>query len=145
MRSSNGNRCFVMVRGVGSSLRLTWFHHSSRIMDKRNCFTPAALSKRHVAVRTIVVVAPYDIRSLYVCFTVRAMSLTCGGNSGGSTIDTAHSWGFLISFIFVPILGKRKNLRECVSAGVGSLFTGGASSRNRTTDGAGVACCTFVV
>lgn len=72
------------------------------------------------------------------------MSPTCRDNWNCSLSKTANSQGLFITFTCVQMLENRMDLRECVSARVGSCSTGEVSSVGRTTGGAGVACCTFV-
>lgn len=71
------------------------------------------------------------------------MSLFCRGNTIGSASRIAHSRGFTMSSIFVPIFGRKIDSRECCSAANVSRCNGGSSSINRTTDGACIACSTF--
>lgn len=94
-------------------------------------------ASRLMLVRTIFEV-------LYANFPVSAMSLIYRENSSGSANKIANLQGFFMLFTSVPMLGKKKNPRECVITGVEILYTGGSFLIHRTMGGAGTACFTFV-
>lgn len=138
---STGSDCFGAVWSVWSLFRSIRSRHSSSIMEKWNVFSPDSVSRRFVSVRVELVVGLLNTRSLYLGFAPRKISLTCRGNLRSSASAVVHSRSFLMSFIFVPIVEKRNDSRECISAGVGSHSTGETSSMTWKMEGAGVPCC----
>lgn len=89
-----------------------------------------------------MVPSPHDIRILYVCFAVHAMSHTYESNSSGSTGDATHFRNFFASSASAPMRGKRKDPGKCISVALGRGSTGEALLKFRTTGEAGVAGCT---
>lgn len=74
---------------------------------------------------------------------IRAISSICGENSNGGAREIVRSRVFLKSFIGVPSIRKKNHLRECVSVGNRSRFTGMAWSLTCSTGEAGVDCRIF--
>lgn len=90
MGPSNDRDYFVALRRVGSLIRFNQSHHLSRIMKEPIWFTIALVCRRHVAVHIMTVAGPYNFWSSQVSFSVRAMSLTCCGNSSISASEILH-------------------------------------------------------
>lgn len=128
---------------IGSLFHILQSCLFSGFIEERIRLTTAPVSKTIVAVRIMIVVDPYDKRSLYGGFDIRTISHPCKGNADGSAIENAYLRDFANSFIFAAVLGKRNYSGECVSVVAGSCSTGGDFSINCTTGGAGVARCTF--
>lgn len=91
-----------------------------------------------------MIAVPFDVRTLYVGFSVDAMSIICEDASSDFSNETEHSQNFFLLFAFTVIFVKSRDLRWSILPGFERRIKTVTISMSHTTGRARVARCTAV-